>query len=86
MKSVLLKIDEELYEELEDSVKESKTSKTAFIKTAIAEAIKGVKRKNLAKELKKEIAEINKQSLNIELISEFETVSLSDLKQQLNED
>ena len=85
MKSILLKIDQELFEELEESVKYSKVSKTAFIKSAITEAIKSVKRKNLAKQLKKEISEINKRNLDTELISELETASLSDLKGKLNE-
>jgi len=40
MKSILLKIDDELYAGLESSAKEMKTSKTGFIKNAIDSTIK----------------------------------------------
>ena len=86
MKSILLKIDDELFKELEDSVKNVKVSKTTFIKTAISDAIATVKRKKLANDLKKEIALINDQDLDGALIADFETASLSDLQKYPNED
>lgn len=79
MKSILLKIDDDLFKDLEASVKEFKISKTAFIKDALYEAISNVKRKKLASDLKKEIAIINTNNLDKELISDFETASLEDL-------
>lgn len=85
MKSILLKIEDELFEELEHSIKEVKVSKTSFIKKAISDAIATLKRNNLAKELKKEVAAIKAQNLDSTLLNEFETASLLDLEQHLNE-
>lgn len=85
MKSILLKIEDELFEELEDSIKDVKVSKTSFIKTAISDAIHKVKRNKLAKELKKEVELIKSQNLERSLVDEFESASLSDLQNRLNE-
>ncbi len=80
MKSILLKIDDELFAELEDSILETKTSKTAFIKNSLKTTIKALKRKKLEIELRKEIEEIKKYDLDKELIKEFEVASLVDLQ------
>ena len=84
MKSILLKIDDELYAGLESSAKEMNTSKTGFIKNAIDASIKAYKRSKLEAQLKKEIEEINKHNLDKELIDDFEIVSLIDLKIHLD--
>lgn len=85
MKSILLKIEDELFEDLKDSIKDVKVSRTSFIKNAISDAIATVKRNKLAKELKREITLINEQSVDKTLIEEFESASLSDLQNHLNE-
>ena len=85
MKSILLKIDDELYSEVETSAKELNTSKTGFIKKALQSYIKVWERTKLEKDLKKEIEEIKKNELDREIINEFEAASLTDLKKYLNE-
>ncbi len=85
MKSLLLKIDDELYTEVETSAKELNTSKTGFIKKALQSYIKACERTKLEKVLKKEIEEIKKNDLDREIINEFEAASLTDLKKYLNE-
>ncbi|TKC00977.1 hypothetical protein [Pedobacter cryophilus] len=85
MKSILLKIEDELFNEVEKTAKEIHISKTAFIKKAVESYIKIWERKKLEKELKKEIQEIKKYDLDRVLISEFEEASLTDLQKHLNE-
>jgi flagellar motor component MotA len=80
MKSILLKIDDDLFTDLEESIKEVKISKTAFIKNSIKNSIKAIKLEKLKRELKKEIEEIKKYELDKELIKEFEIASLVDLQ------
>ncbi len=86
MKSILLKIDDELFEDLEKSVKEVKISKTAFIKNSIESAIKAIKRKNLEMELKKEIALIKEDKETQAEMKIFEEASLVDLAKFLEDE
>lgn len=85
MKSILLKIDDELYNEVETSSRELNTSKTGFIKKALESYIKAGERTKLQQELKKEVEEIKKYELDRELISEFEEASLKDLEKHLDD-
>ena len=71
MKSILLKIDDELYAGLESSAKEMNTSKTGFIKNAIDATIKAYKRSKLEAQLKKESFMVRENSMKIN--KEFET-------------
>lgn len=85
MKSILLKIDDELYSEVELSAKELNTSRTAFIKKALEAYLKAWERRKLEQELRKEVEEIKKYDLDRKLISEFDAASLSDLQKHLDE-
>lgn len=86
MKSILLKLDDELFKEIDESAKELKTSKTGLIKKALEDMLKTYKRKQLEKEIAKEIEEIKKYDLDKELIKEFETASLIDLQKFYDEE
>lgn len=86
MKSILLKIDDELFSELEKSVKENKTTKTGFIKKSLEDAIKAWKRKKLENKIRAEVEEIKKFDLDREIIKDFEEASLVDLQKHLNDD
>ena len=65
MKSILLKIDDELYAGLESAAKEMKTSKTGFIKNAIDARIKAYRRSKLEAQLKKESFMVREDSMKI---------------------
>ena len=80
MKITLLKIEDELFEELADLTKEEKESKLSFIKKWISDSIIIAKRRKLEKQLKKEVGLINELGLDKTLLSEFETASLTDLQ------
>lgn len=77
MKSILLKIDDELYADLEDSAKELKTSKTGFIKKAIVAYKKAIHDKRIANQLAKESFMVREDSMKIN--SEFEITLLDGL-------
>ena len=75
MKSILLKIDDELYSELEDACKETKTTKTGFIKNAIVTYQKKIKEIKLGRQLAEESWMVRKDSMKIN--SDFDS-TLSD--------
>ena len=84
MKSILLKIDDELYSELEESAKELRTSKTGFIKEAILAYRKAMYRKKLETTLAKEVALIKADKAGLAEMSEWEEASLKDLSKYLD--
>jgi hypothetical protein len=86
MKSILLKIDDELFEDLEESIKEVKISKTAFIKNSLETAIKAMKHKKLEMELRKEIAIIKGDKETQAEMKIFEEASLADLAKILEDE
>ena len=65
MKSILLKIDDELFEQLEESVKEANISKTAFIKKAIITYQKRIKEIKLGRQLAEESWMVREYSMKI---------------------
>ncbi len=75
MKSILLKLDDELFEEVEESAKELKTSKTGFIKKAIVAFKKANYEKRIEAQLAKESFMVRENSIRIN--SEFDS-TLSD--------
>jgi metal-responsive CopG/Arc/MetJ family transcriptional regulator len=77
MKSILLKIDDELFEELEEVCKETKTSKTSFIKKAIIAYQKKIEEIKLNKQLVKESWMVREDSMEIN--KEFESTLLDGL-------
>lgn len=86
MKSILLKIDDELFEEIESSAKELKTSKTGFIKKALEEALKSYKRKQLEKEIAKEVEIIKADKVTRAEMNLFEDASLIDLSKFIDDE
>ncbi len=77
MKSILLKIDDELFQELEEVCKETKTSKTSFIKKAIIAYQKKIEEIKLNKQLVKESWMVREDSMEIN--KEFESTLLDGL-------
>ncbi|MBK0384279.1 hypothetical protein I5M32_15025 [Pedobacter sp. SD-b] len=77
MKSILLKIDDELFEELEEVCKETKTTKTGFIKKAIISYQKKIEEIKLSKQFARESLMVREDSMNIN--KEFEITLLDGL-------
>lgn len=86
MKSILLKVDDDLFKEIEESAKELKTSKTGFIKKALQETLKAYKLAQLKKELKKEIELIKADKETQAEMKIFEEASLVDLAKFLEDE
>jgi metal-responsive CopG/Arc/MetJ family transcriptional regulator len=86
MKSILLKLDDELFNEVEESAKELKTTKTGFIKKALEETIKLYKRKQLEKQIAREVAIIKADKETWEEMKIFEEASLIDLSKFLEDE
>jgi hypothetical protein len=84
MKSILLKLDDKLFEELEASAKEEKTPKTTYIKRAIEAYTKSVKRKRLEEQIKREVEIIKQDKEGWKEFKEWETSSLTDLNKYLD--
>jgi predicted transcriptional regulator len=84
MKSILLKIDDELFNEVEKAAKELNTSKTGYIKTAILAYKKAIGRKNLEIQLAKEVALIKANKNGLAEVREWEEGSLRDLSKYLD--
>ena len=85
MKSVLLKLDDKLFEETEKQVSTLKMSRNAYIKEAIANYNKKLKRKALEEQLRREVALLKEYDPDKELKEMFETASLTDLQKHLDE-
>ncbi|MBC8053512.1 MAG: hypothetical protein H7Y13_10655 [Sphingobacteriaceae bacterium] len=85
MKSILLKLDDKLFEETEEQVRGLKTSRSNYLKTALKAYNSYLKRKSLEAQLKKEITLINENNSDRELLDEFNDASLIDLEKYLDE-
>ena len=85
MKSILLKLDDKLFEETEKQVKAKKTSRSNYIKTAIEQYNKWQKRKALEEQIVREVELLKEFDPDKELKEEFESASLHDLQKHLNE-
>ncbi|RYX80054.1 hypothetical protein EON73_05805 [bacterium] len=70
MKSILLKIDDKLFEEAEKQVKRLKVSRNSFIKEALTDYIKLVEKKQTELELARESMLVRQESMRIN--KEFE--------------
>ena len=86
MKSILLKLDDKLFEETEEQVKELKISRSNYLKTALKAYNNLIKRKRLETQIKKEIALIKDNNYDQELINDFDEASLVDLQKFLDEE
>ena len=85
MKSILLKLDDKLFEETEQLVKAEKTSRSNYIKLAIAQYNKWLKKKAVEEQLEREAKLLKEFDPDKELKKEFEIASLYDLKKYLDE-
>jgi len=85
MKSILLKLDDNLFAETDERVKAEKTSRSNYIKKAIEQYNEWQKRKALEEQIAKEVTLLKKFDPDKELKQEFETASLQDLQKYLND-
>jgi|GEM_PF-1805144 metal-responsive CopG/Arc/MetJ family transcriptional regulator len=85
MKSILLKLDDNLFAETDERVKAEKTSRSNYIKKAIEQYNQWQKRKALEEQIAKEVTLLKKFDPDKELKQEFETASLQDLQKYLND-
>lgn len=86
MKSILLKLDDDLFEETEEQVKELKTSRSNYLKTALKAYNNLIKRKRVETQIKKEIALLKENNFDQELLNDFDEASLVDLQKFLDEE
>jgi metal-responsive CopG/Arc/MetJ family transcriptional regulator len=85
MKSILLKLDDSLFEETDKQVKAAKISRSNYIKTAIEQYNKWQKRKAIDEQLAKEVELLKKSDPDTELKDTLQASSLIDLQKYLNE-
>lgn len=85
MKSILLKLDDNLFAETDERVKAGKTSRSNYIKTAIEHYNKWQKQKALEIQIAREVALLKEFDPDKELKREFETASLQDLQKYLDD-
>ncbi len=85
MKSILLKLDDKLFEETDKQVKAEKTSRSNYIKTAIEQYNKWQKKRAIDEQLTREVNLLKEFDPDIELKREFEIASLHDLQKYLDE-
>jgi metal-responsive CopG/Arc/MetJ family transcriptional regulator len=85
MKSILLKLDDKLFEETDRQVKAEKTSRSNYIKTAIEQYNKWQKRRALEEQISREVALLKDFDPDKELKKEFETATLHDLQKHIDE-
>ncbi|GAB2972938.1 hypothetical protein GCM10027049_03580 [Mucilaginibacter puniceus] len=85
MKSILLKLDDRLFEETDKQVKAKKTSRSNYIKSAIEQYNKWQQRKAIEDQMRKEVEMLKKHDPDIELKNDFERASLTDFQKYLDE-
>ncbi len=85
MKSILLKLEDELFLETEEQVKDTHTSRNKYIKQAIAAYNKFIKRKKLEEQLRKEVDIIKQDKEEWKMLREIQESSLEDLNKYLDQ-
>jgi len=85
MKSILLKLDDKLFEETDKQVKAIKTSRSSYIKTAIEQFNKWQKKKAIEEQLAREVKMLRENDPDKDLKKEFQTASLHDLQKYLDD-
>ena len=85
MKSILLKLDDNLFEETDKQVKAKKTSRSNYIKMAIEQYNKWQRKKTLEEQLEREALLLKEDDPDRELKMEFEQASLNDIQKYLDE-
>lgn len=84
MKSILLKLDDKLFEETEKQVKVLQISRNGYIKEAIADFNKKLERKALEEQLRREVEIIKNDKESWAEFKEWEEASLVDLSKYLD--
>lgn len=85
MKSILLKLDDELFRETEERVKELKMSRNSYIKKAVHLFNKRLKAKSMQDQLTKEALMLKINNPDKALIEEFQNASIEDLQKYLDD-
>ncbi|MXV51048.1 hypothetical protein GS399_08710 [Pedobacter sp. HMF7647] len=85
MKSILLKVDDKLFEETEAHAKELKTSRNGYIKKALEVYNKWAEKKQIEDQLRREVLLLKKSDTDAALSAEFEEASLTDLEKYLDD-
>jgi metal-responsive CopG/Arc/MetJ family transcriptional regulator len=85
MKSILLKLDDSLFEETDKQVKAGHTSRSNYIKMAIEHYNKWLKQRSVEEQIIKEVALLKKDDPDKDLKQAFDTASMQDLKRHLND-
>ncbi len=85
MKSILLKLDDKLFEETDKQVKAIKTSRSNYIKTAIEQYNRWQKKKAIEEQLAREVKLLKENDPDKELKEEFQAASLYDLQKHFND-
>ena len=85
MKSILLKLDDKLFEETDKQVKAERTSRSNYIKTAIEQYNKWQMKKTLEEQIVKEVQLLKQLDPDRELKEETESASMRDLQTYLDE-
>lgn len=84
MKSILLKLDDKLFEETDRYAKARKTNRSNYIKTAIEQFNKWQAKKALEEQIVREVNLLKDFDPDMELKEEFESASLRDLQKHLD--
>jgi metal-responsive CopG/Arc/MetJ family transcriptional regulator len=84
MKSILLKLDDELFEETDKHVKAERTSRSNYIKMALTYYNNWQVKMALEEQLAREVQLLKQFDPDKELKSEFESASLNDLQEHIN--
>jgi metal-responsive CopG/Arc/MetJ family transcriptional regulator len=84
MKSVLLKLDDRLFEETDRLVKAKGTSRSNYIKIAIEHYNKWQAKKALEEQIARDVQLLKEFDPDKELKAEFESASLHDLQKHLD--
>jgi metal-responsive CopG/Arc/MetJ family transcriptional regulator len=84
MKSVLLKLDDKLFEETEKLVKAGRMSRSNYIKMAIEHYNKWQAKRALEEQIVREVRLLNDFDPDKDLKDEFESASLHDLQKHLD--
>ena len=85
MKSILLKLDDELFAKAEVIAKESNISRNKLIRNAIEAYTKALNKLKFERQLRKEVMMLQDGETDLDLIEELNSASLEDLQKYIDE-
>jgi len=85
MKSILLKLDDELFAKAEVTAKESNISRNKLIRNAIEAYTKALGKLKFERQLRKEVMMLQGGEIDSDLIKELDSTSLEDLQKYIDE-